>query len=149
MQNTRKANDSYILNLSFEDDGEVFQEKLEIEFSFHSIIRMARVYKVLGTTQEVHKRILFLLEQVPQFLLEEVKVGEIIAVFDWFLHISFVLEIRANKIEVVTLFDEGNHHLGKSLRMFPNEKFVEFSANDIVFGVFTKFEDRITTDQSN
>lgn len=149
MQTTSKINDSYILNLSFEDDGEVFQEKLEIEFSFHSIMRMSRIYKVLGTTQEVHKRILFLLEQVPQFLLEEVKVGETIAVFDWFTHVSFALEIRTNKIEVVTLFDEGNHHLGKSLKMFSGQKFVEFSANDIVFGVFTKSEDRITTDQSN
>lgn len=136
----------YLLNLKYQEEGEIFEESMQLEFSTHATIRMNRVYEQIGTIQDFQKRIIFLLEQVPQFLLEEVKVGEKIAVFDWFTHTSFSIAINFDRIKVLTVFSEKQHHLGKSLKMYEGEKFIEFSANDITFGVFTKLEQRTICD---
>lgn len=138
--------DKFRLNLRYEDEGEIIEEVMDINFSMHSIIRVSRVLDRIGNIPDIQRRIIFLLEQIPRFLLEEVKVGETIAVFDWFTHSSFVLNMDNEKINVITLFDEANHAYGKSLKMFEGEKFVEFSANDIVYGVFTKYENRTICD---
>lgn len=146
MQNTiieNKQNiDMNFLELKPNEKLELCEEYYIIDNSYHSIERMSRISLIIGNVKNLNKRICYLLKEIEDFIVNEVRIGENIAIFDEVLQISFAINVDINVITIITVFDESQKNNGRTLKLYPNEKVVIIDATEISFYTFVKDQGR-------
>lgn len=119
----------------------------KIDFSDHVLMqRMDRIYKKIGTCSNLLTRILFLLTQVEDFVVNEVKIGQKFAIFDEVLKISFSVGVSVDTITIVTVFDESEREKGRTLKLYKNQKVLVIDAEMVSFYTFDGEKKRIIPD---
>lgn len=119
----------------------------KINFSDHVVTqRMDRIYKKIGTSQNLLTRILFLLTQIEDFVVNEIRIGETFAIFDEVLKISFAVGVSIDTITIITVFDEAEREKGRTLKLFKGEKVLMIDAEMVSFYTFDKEMKRFIPD---
>lgn len=119
----------------------------KINFSDHVITqRMDRIYKKIGTSQNLLTRILFLLTQIEDYVVNEIRIGETFAIFDEVLKISFAVGVSTDTITIITVFDEAEREKGRTLKLFKGEKVLMIDAEMVSFYTFDKEMKRLIPD---
>ena len=114
-----------------------------IDFSEHVVAqRMDRVYKKIGTCENLMTRILFLLTQIEDYVVNEIRIGETFAIFDEVLKISFAVGVSIDTITIITVFDEAERDKGRSLKLFKGEKVLMIDSEMVSFYTFDKEKKR-------
>lgn len=124
----------FIVKLTVREDEEFFSEEFFLDFSKHANTRLTqRLYEIFTSKWEVLNRIKFLLEEVPEYLLNDIMIGETFVIFDQYYQTSYAIAVQTNSFDVLTVFDEEER---RSMKLYEGEKFLVFGSNEVFFGIF-------------
>lgn len=96
-----------------------------------------RIYAETDIEFDIRKRleVIFANDEIADFVLNEIKIGESFAIFDFVYNVSMVLAIHTEDIDVKTIFYES---FGKSLKLFEGQKIIEIHGDAVDFKQFIK-----------